>query len=115
MDDWDFEHQKAETFLTVTQLHRDEGVPLGAAIGLDLEFVAAGGAADGDGFRRKLAMFGYHAETGEDADRVRVAVPDLSFDAEAIWLHEERTTRLALLHGFRPDGWGFYAPDPASS
>jgi hypothetical protein len=32
------------------------------------------------------------------------------FTLEAIWEHEERTTRIALARGFEPDGWGFWEP-----
>ena len=28
--------------------------------------------------------------------------------AGAVWSHEKRAAKLALIHGFKPDGWGFF-------
>ncbi|MEJ1996809.1 MAG: hypothetical protein P8X76_01355 [Maritimibacter sp.] len=36
-------------------------------------------------------------------------LPDQPVSALAIWTGEEIATRIALDHGFTPDGWGFWA------
>ena len=114
-DGWDFEHQRAETFWTVADLIKRGALKGGERIALDLEFVPdpeAGQPADRDALLRKLKMFGFHAtEADPDApDAVTVEVADVPFEAEAIWQHEETATKLALIHGYVPDGWGFWEP-----
>ena len=107
---WDWAHQRGETEATVAML-RDEGAMVdGASITLDLEFVAAFADADRAAFEKALKTFGYQITSDPDDDGVEVAVPNLPFTLESIWLHEERTTKLALARGFEPDGWGFYEP-----
>jgi hypothetical protein len=112
--DWDFDHQRAETAWTVADLIARTDLQGGDTILLDLEFVPGAGdpAPQRDAFVRKLGMFGYQVEAEDPArpGEVSVAVPDVALDADAIWLHEERTTKLALIHGFLPDGWGFAEP-----
>jgi hypothetical protein len=107
---WDWAHQRAETEATVEMLTEEGAVEPGALITLDLEFVAASADADLSAFVRALASFGYRVTSEPDDDGVEIAVPDVPFSAEGIWLHEERTTRIALARGFEPDGWGFFEP-----
>lgn len=107
---WDWDHQRNETAATVALLVEEEAVAPGALIMLDLEFVAADPDADREAFERALASFGYRVVSDPDDDGVEVSVPDIAFGFDAIWLHEERTTRLALARGFHPDGWGFFEP-----
>lgn len=111
----DFEHQRAETFWTVADLIKRGALKGGERITLDLEFVPDPDAAelpDRATLLRKLGMFGYRAtEPDEDAPKaVTVEIADVPFEAEAIWKHEETATKLALIHGYVPDGWGFWEP-----
>ncbi|NNU81216.1 hypothetical protein HMH01_12290 [Halovulum dunhuangense] len=108
---WDFEHQQAETVLTLRELLAETDLTEGMEITLDLQF-QPGPEADAEGFLRKLKMFGYRAEQVEDADApfVEAQVDGVRLSADDIWRHEERTTRLALIHGYTADGWGFLEP-----
>lgn len=110
-DDWDFEHQRAETLWTLHEILAQGALKEGSQITLDLQFVPGPGA-ETDAFLRKLGMFGYRAEEVRDGDApfVEAQVDGVALSADAIWTHEERTTKLALLHGFIPDGWGFLEP-----
>lgn len=106
---WDFDHQRAETEWTCRQLAEEQGVQPGVMVNLDLQFVPVDAdGADTDGFLRSLRMFGYAGRMVED--EVEVTVEGVAFAPEAIWLHEERTTKIALARGFVPDGWGFWEP-----
>ncbi len=110
-DGHDWDHQRAETALTVAELIRSVGFAGGEPVALELEFAPGEGAADTAALIRKLGQFGYAAAPGgEAAGAILVTVPDVALDADAIWTHEERTTRIALLHGWRPEGWGFWEP-----
>lgn len=108
MSDHDFQSQKAESFYTVNQFLKDKNVAVteGQKVTLDLQFVA-GKEADRLAAMRALAMFGYDATEEKDGE-IEVHIPDLPFTAEDIWLHEERTTKIALERGYRPEGWGFW-------
>ncbi|WP_112321592.1 hypothetical protein [Oceanibium sediminis] len=105
---WDFALQRDQTAFTVNDLIQRTDLNGGERIVLDLEFIP-GPDADKPALVRKFAMFRYTATDGDDG-ALRIEVPDVTFDADAIWEHEERTTKLALLHGFQPDGWGFWEP-----
>ncbi|MEM9267911.1 MAG: ribonuclease E inhibitor RraB [Pseudomonadota bacterium] len=109
--DWDFVTQRNETAWTVHHLNTEKGVALGTPITLDLHLEPQDDA-DEDALLRALAMFGYTAEavTSEETAYVQVTVPEVAFDVEAIWTHEERVTKIALTRGFAPDGWGFWEP-----
>ena len=112
---WDFDHQKAETFWTVADLVKRGALKGGERIALDLEFVPdpeADTQPDREALVRKLGMFGYQAtEADPDAPvTVTVEITDVRFEAEAIWKHEETATKIALIHGYVPDGWGFWEP-----
>ncbi len=104
--------QKAATFYSVAQFLAEGKVPEGASIALELFFIP-GQNADQAAFLKALKTFGYASEvTSENAadETVQVTVPT-KMTAEDIWLHEERTTKLAQARGFTPDGWGFLEPD----
>ena len=108
MSDHDFQAQQAETFYTVSQFLKDKNVAVmeGQKVTLDLQFVP-GDAADITAAIRALTMFGYDVTEEKDGE-IEVHIPDLAFTAADIWLHEERTTKIALERGFLPDGWGFW-------
>lgn len=105
---WDFEIQRAVTAHTLSELAA-QGAPEGAPIRLDLQFVPGDGA-DAPAFLRALGMFGYAAEGSLDGEEVEASV-DAVLTLDDIWLHEERTTKIALARGYVPDGWGFWEPD----
>jgi len=108
--------QKAATFYSVAQFLAEGKVPEGADIALELFFIPTEDA-DLPAFLKALKTFGYSAETETEtveggASRETVLVnADTKMTAEDIWLHEERTTKLAQSRGFAPDGWGFLEPD----
>jgi len=114
-DEQEFD-QKAATYYSVAQILAEGKVTEGADIALELFFVPTDGA-DQDAFLKALKTFGYAAETDAETlegGEVRVAVlinTAAEMSAENIWLHEERTTKLAQSRGFAPDGWGFLEPD----
>ncbi len=110
MSDWDPDHAKAETAWTIGELCRrnpELETMRGQPIGLDLQFIPGDGA-DAEKALRALKMFGYEGRQEEDG--IEVTVEGVAFDLDAIWLHEERTARIALSHGYVPDGWGFFEP-----
>ncbi len=107
--------QKAATFYSVAQFLKEGKVPEGAAITLELFFIPEE-SADQPAFLKALKTFGYEASVDPEntldgpRDAVLVNVPTIMTAAD-IWLHEERTTKLAQPRGFAPDGWGFLEPD----
>ncbi len=112
--DQEFE-QKAATFYSVAQFLSEGTLPEGSDIALELFFVPQENA-DQAAFLKALKTFGYHAEVESEAlekggkrEVVLVNVP-ARMNAEEIWLHESRTTKLAQSRGFAPDGWGFLEP-----
>ena len=113
-EDQDFD-QKAATYYSVAQFLAEGKVPEGAAIELELFFIPAKNA-DQPAFLKALKSFGYQAEveteSTEDGPREAVLVTTpTKMTSDDIWLHEERTTKLAQSRGFAPDGWGFLEPD----
>jgi hypothetical protein len=113
-DEQEFD-QKAATFYSVAQFLQEGKLPEGADIALELFFIPTD-KADQPAFLKALKTFGYSAEAEpentEDGMResVIITVPT-KMTSDDIWLHEERTTKLALTRGFTPDGWGFLEPD----
>ena len=107
--------QKAATFYSVAQFLKEGKVPEGASIALEL-FFNPSVDADQAAFLKALKTFGYKAEVEaektEDSTREVVLVNVATkMTSEDIWLHEERTSKLAQSRGFSPDGWGFLEPD----
>lgn len=108
--------QKAATFYSVAQFLAEGKVKEGAAIALELFFVPTE-SPDQPAFLKALKTFGYAANVEQETlpeggtrEAVLITV-NTKMAAEDIWLHEERTTKLAESRGFAPDGWGFLAPD----
>lgn len=107
--------QKAATFYSVAQFLNEGKVPEGAAIELELFFNPTD-EADQPAFLKALKTFGYQAEveTENTKDGTREAVlvnVATKMTADDIWLHEERTSKLAQSRGYAPDGWGFLEPN----
>lgn len=109
-EEWDFEEQRADTEMTVAELLADTELTAENVITLDLEFMPETEEADTEAFVKALESFGYLASATDEGGRVDASVLDIPFSAEAIWTHEERTTKIALARGFVPDGWGFWEP-----
>lgn len=108
--------QKAATFYSVARFLAEGKVPEGADIALELFFVPEDDA-DQTAFLKALKTFGYAGVTeqetlpdGSTREAVLVNVAT-KMTAEDIWLHEERTSKLAKSRGFAADGWGFLEPD----
>lgn len=110
VDAWDFAHQEAETAASVAMLRAEAGLDETARITLDLTFRPADAGADPAPLLKALRSFGYAAREMEADGMIEAQVADLPFTYEAIHLHEDRTSRLALARGYLPDGWGFWEP-----
>lgn len=104
----DFTQQQAETFYSVSELLKDNKVAVteGKKINLDLRFTPTDDATP-DAALRALKMFGYDAVLTSKGE-IEITVADIAFSATEIWLHEERTSKIAIERGFVPDGWGFW-------
>lgn len=109
-EEWDFEEQRADTEMTVAQLLEETELTSESVITLDMEFVPETEEADTEAFIKALETFGYLASATDPEGRVDASILEIPFTAEAIWTHEERTTKIALSRGFVPDGWGFWEP-----
>ena len=106
----DEEYQQLETAHTIAHLLRTQtGLSEGQEIKLDLYF-KPGTDADTEGALKRLKMFGYEAEVEAEDASLSVKSPVTQLTLDAIWEHEERTTKLVGQHGFTPDGWGFWEP-----
>ncbi|MEM6423043.1 MAG: hypothetical protein AAF698_10660, partial [Pseudomonadota bacterium] len=68
---------------------------------------------DRAGFIAAMRSAGYagNAYIGADGgETIEATVPDIAFGVVEIWQHEVHTARIALAHGYLPDGWGFAEP-----
>ncbi|MBV2359759.1 ribonuclease E inhibitor RraB [Thalassococcus sp. CAU 1522] len=106
MSNHDFAAQRAATIETYRALSED-GLPDIADV--DYFFVPESDAANWDAAVAALHDEGYDCSEVEDEDGVYLAatLQDHVISAEGIWFGEEVATRIALRHGFTPDGWGF--------
>jgi hypothetical protein len=110
---WDWAEQKRDTVYTYDQLRKEAGLAPGARITLDLQFLPAETDSDERAFVAALERAGYDVTLTPGDPTVEASMDDTPFTVDAIWKHEERTTRLALNHGYAPDGWGFWDPQGA--
>ena len=57
-----------------------------------------------------LSREGYDCQWNDEEDGeqgyLTATLPDQIISADGIWIGEEVATRIALEHGFHPDGWG---------
>lgn len=104
----DYKAQKAETYAVFADLQAKVDMPDTADI--DYMFVA-GPAADWDALEKALDEAGLDAERETDnaAPYLVAILCDQPISALTIWMGEEMATKIALQHGFTPDGWGFSA------
>jgi len=105
---FDFAAQKAETFATFAEIQAQADVPETADV--DYMFVATDGA-DWGAFETALDMAGFDAERELDNDEPYLVaiLADQPISALTIWMGEDMASKIALKHGFTPDGWGFSA------
>lgn len=110
--DWNFTEQQAETVYTCEQLRDTKGVKPHSEIMLDLFFVPVEGEETRRAaFEKALETFGYQPGEAENENEVVALIGPIPFTPQDIWLHEERTTKMALARGYKPDGWGFAEPE----
>lgn len=106
--DWNFTEQQAETVYTCEQLRDRQGLKPHTDIMLDIFFAPIEGEEPRrEAFEKVLDSFGYALGEPDTEDQVAVSVGPIPFTPQDIWLHEERTTKMALARGYQPDGWGF--------
>ena len=100
--------QKAETFAAFNER---SGEPLPPVADIDLYLVPEAEGADWVPLARALEEADFlcdwiDADDPEnDGPCLIASLPDQPVSAQAVWIAEETVTRLALAHGFRPDGW----------
>ena len=110
--DWNFTEQQAETVYTCEQLRDTQGVKPHTDIVLDLFFMPVEGEeARREALEKALSSFGYEVAEGDAPSQLAASIGPIPFTPQDIWLHEERTTKMALARGYRPDGWGFAEPE----
>ncbi|WP_425072320.1 ribonuclease E inhibitor RraB [Sagittula sp. S175] len=108
MSDHDYAAQRAETRASYAELRDGPGLPEFA----DLDyFLVPDTKSDWKPLAQALADEGYDCEWVDDdpeADGPYLVATlyEQIVSADAIWLGEEVATRIALDHGFQPDGWG---------
>ncbi|MEL6236038.1 MAG: hypothetical protein AAFR46_16695 [Pseudomonadota bacterium] len=109
-DPWSWAEQRRDTELSYRELSREAGLAPGTRITLDLVFLASETDCDEAGLVKALKRAGYSVEIDPEDGTVEASVENVPFTVEAIWTHEEKTTRIALPLGYAPDGWGFFEP-----
>ncbi|WP_435312285.1 ribonuclease E inhibitor RraB [Primorskyibacter sedentarius] len=105
----DFDTQKDQTFANYAELSDANDLPDTADV--DYFFLPAEDDADWRALADALSRDGYDCEFVEDdgAPYLVATLSDQAISAASIWMGEEVATRVALSHGFTPDGWGFEA------
>jgi hypothetical protein len=105
----DFAAQKAETRAAYDEMSADEPLPEMADV--DYFLVPSDPEADWRPLADALTREGYVCEYIEDdgTPYLVATLTDHAVSAESLWIGEEVATRLALDHGFAPDGWGLEA------
>lgn len=104
----DFAAQKAETGVAYGEMQAEHGLPDMADI--DYFFVPDTPEADwrplSDALSREDFDCQYVEPEDGEAPYLVATLAGQIVSAEGIWIGEEIATRIALDHGFRPDGWG---------
>tara|TARA_R110002096_G_scaffold416594_1_gene619860 strand:- start:53 stop:376 length:324 start_codon:yes stop_codon:yes gene_type:complete len=104
----DFASQKAETYAVFADIQSQADVPENS----DIDYMfAAGPSADWDAVEAALDAAGYDCEreAGDKTPYLVAILADQPVSALTIWMGEEMATKIALEHGFSPDGWGLLA------
>ena len=107
----DYAAQKAETFRVFNELTAEHALP--DVADLDIFLIPASAEADWVPLARVLEENEFlcdwvddDEDAKEDGPYLLVTLPDQPISAQSIWIAEELATKLALEHGFEPDGWG---------
>ena len=103
----DFEKQRQETVWVWSDIS-NRNLNLPAKINLDIQFLGISADSDKESFIASLKAAGFSVSFYEEDGTVEASVSMIDASVEAVWLNEERATKLALIHGFKPDGWGFF-------
>ncbi|MBS0125909.1 ribonuclease E inhibitor RraB [Thetidibacter halocola] len=105
----DMATQKAETLAAYAEMAAEGPLPDTADI--DYFLVPTSDEADWRPLADALSREGYDCQYVEDdgAPYLVATLTDQALSAESLWIGEEVATRLALEHGFAPDGWGLEA------
>ncbi|MFW2588646.1 ribonuclease E inhibitor RraB [Sagittula sp. SSi028] len=104
----DYDAQRAETRATYAELQAAHGLPEFADVDY---FLVPAAKSDWQPLAKALADEGYDCEWVEDDGEANgpylvATLFEQIISADGIWLGEEVATRIALSHGFEPDGWG---------
>ncbi|MGH1415604.1 MAG: ribonuclease E inhibitor RraB [Pelagimonas sp.] len=104
----DFAAQKAETFATYSELQDKHGLPDIADV--DYFFVPTSADSDWRPLADALSRADYTCEyiepEDDEAPYLVATLMDQVVSSDGIWIGEDVATRIALDHGFTPDGWG---------
>ena len=109
----DLAAQRAETYASFDDLARDGALPDCADI--DYFLVPGSEEADWRPLAQALTEEGYDVawidelDAPEDQPYLVATLTDQPLSASSIWAGEDHAPRIAALHGFTPDGWGFEA------
>ncbi|NIA69859.1 ribonuclease E inhibitor RraB [Pelagibius litoralis] len=104
--DHDWDRQFQETERAYNDLRR-KAVDFEPSYKLDLQFFPGTASPDRDGFAAALRKAGYEVSFYRDDSTVEATTAPLLLTVDSIWAHERKATKIALRHGFKPDGWGF--------
>ena len=107
----DFQKQYQETLRVWVDLNQRLDLP--DKINLDLQLIPNSPAADKSRLKVELEKAGYLVRFYEHDETVEAYINNIETDIDTIWLHEKRTSEIALSNGYEPDGWGFL--DPSTS
>ncbi|MEM7191131.1 MAG: hypothetical protein AAF439_16080 [Pseudomonadota bacterium] len=111
--DWDWDAQRADTAWTIEHLIETQDLTPGMIVTLEVQTIAAD-TPDRDAYIAALKDRGYggSAYANDDGEEtIEVSIPDTPFTEDAIWAAECAVTKIALSHGYQPDGWGFWEPE----
>ncbi|MFV0491752.1 MAG: hypothetical protein ACK5M4_08025 [Pseudorhodobacter sp.] len=100
----DFAAQRDETFAAFAEMMVAGDLP--DIADLDFFFLSDREGADPQGLSRALAALDFQCHWAPEEGELIATLPDQPLSAAAIWIAEDLSTRIALDHGFRPDGWG---------
>ncbi|MEQ5869552.1 ribonuclease E inhibitor RraB [Sagittula sp. NFXS13] len=108
MSEHDYTAQRAETRAEYAELRDGPGLPEFADVDY---FLIPDTKKDWAPLADALAKEGYDCEWVEDDEEsdepyLVATLYEQIISADGIWLGEEVATRIALEHGFQPDGWG---------
>ncbi len=106
-----FAAQRAETVAVYNELQEQHSLPDVADV--DYFLIPTSDEADWRPLADVLTREGFECQffedDGEDAAFLQATLSDQAISADGIWIGEETATRIALEHGFQPDGWGLEA------